>query len=65
MGAAKGKKKNSFGVPVVAQWVTHSTSIHGDVDSNPWLRSGSWGSGVAVSCDVGRRQGSDMVLLWL
>ena len=23
------------------------------------------GSGVAVSCDVGRRHGSDLVLLWL
>ena len=24
-----------------------------------------WGSGIAMSCDVGRRRGLDMVFLWL
>ena len=27
------KKKSCFGVPVVAQWVTNSTSIHEDAGS--------------------------------
>ena len=30
-----------------------------------WLRSLGWGSGVAVSCGVGRRRGSDPTWLWL
>ena len=32
---------------------------------NPWPRSVDWGSGIAVSCGVGYRHGSDLVLLWL
>ena len=32
---------------------------------DPWPRSVGEGSGVAVSCDVGRRRGSDLALLWL
>ena len=32
---------------------------------NPWPRSVGQGSGVAVSCGVGRRHGLDPVLLWL
>ena len=32
---------------------------------HPWPHSGGWGSGVSVSCGVGRRCSSDAVLLWL
>ena len=32
---------------------------------DPWPRSVGWGSGIAVSCGVGRRHGSVPVLLWL
>ena len=32
---------------------------------DPWPRSVSQGSGVAVSCGVGCRRGSDLALLWL
>ena len=32
---------------------------------DPWPRSGGQGSGVAVSCGVGRRHGLDLTLLWL
>ena len=32
---------------------------------HPWPRSVGWGSGVAVSCGVGRRCGLDSELLWL
>ena len=32
---------------------------------NPWPRSVGYGSGVAVGYDVGHRQGSNLVLLWL
>ena len=31
---------------------------------NPWLRSVGWGSSVAMSCSIGRRQGLDPELLW-
>ena len=31
----------------------------------PWPCSVGWGSRVAVSCGVGRRQGLDLALLWL
>ena len=32
---------------------------------NPWPRSVGYGSGVAMGYDVGHRQGSNLVLLWL
>ena len=32
---------------------------------HPWPHSGGYGSGVAVSCGVGCRRGSDLALLWL
>ena len=32
---------------------------------DPWACSVGQGSGVAVSCGIGRRQGSDLALLWL
>ena len=43
---------------------TTQNSIHEEASSIPGLTVGQ-GSGVAVSCGVGRRQGSDPVLLWL
>ena len=43
---------------------TNLTSIHEDAGSIPGLLSGLW-IGVAMSCGVGRRCGSDPVLLWL
>ena len=32
---------------------------------NPWPCLVSWGSGIAVSCGVGRRRSLDLALLWL
>ena len=32
---------------------------------DPWPRSVGWGSGIAVSCGVDHRCGSDPKLLWL
>ena len=48
------------GVPVVAQWVTSSTSIHEDVSSIPGLSQ--W---AAVSCGIGCRCSFDPALLRL
>ena len=53
------KKESHTGVPVVAQWLTNPTRNHEVVGSIPGL------SGVAVSCGVGHRCGSDPALLWL
>ena len=44
------------GVPVVAQWLTNPTRNHEVAGSIP---------GVATSCGVGHRLGSDPALLWL
>ena len=41
----------------MAQWLTNPNSIHKDADS--WPRSLGERSGVAVSCGVGHRLGSD------
>ena len=43
----------------------HLTSIHEDVGLIPGLSQWAKGSGVVVSYGVGRRLGSDLVLLWL
>ena len=58
-------KVMSWGVPVVAQWWwTQLVSMRTWAWSLASL-SGCWGSGVAMSCGVGWRHGSDPTLLWL
>ena len=49
----------------MAQQVKNLTSIREDTSSIPGLTQWAEGSGVAVSCGVGRRRGSDQVLLWV
>ena len=49
----------------MAHRVKNLTSIHGDVGSIPGLTQWIKESGAAVSCRVGHRCGSDLVLLWL
>ena len=41
------------------------TRDHEVNEFNPWPHSVGWGSGVAMSCGVCCRQGSDPTLLWL
>ena len=53
------------GVPVVAQWLTNPTRNHEISGSIPALAQWVKGSGIAVSCGVGCRRGSDPTLLWL
>ena len=49
----------------MAQWVTNPTSIHEDMGSIPGLTKQVEDLAVAVSCSVGCRHSSDLVLLWL
>ena len=49
----------------MAQQVKTLTSIHEDVGLMPGLTQWVKGSGVAVSCGVGWRHGSDLVFFWL
>ena len=58
-------KTTKHGAPVAAQWVKNLTSIHEDVGSIPGLAQWVKGSGVAASCGVGYRYGSDLALPWL
>ena len=58
-------KNTTEGVPVVAQQLANPTRIHEDVGSTLVLSQWVKGSGIAVSCDVGHRHGSDLALLWL
>ena len=52
-----------LGVPLAARQVKNSSSVHEDTGSIPGLAQWVKGSGVAVSCSVGHRGGSDLVLL--
>ena len=49
----------------MAQQVTNLTSIHEDTGSSPWPRSLGGRTGIAMSCGVGHRHGSDPTWLWL
>jgi len=49
----------------VAQWLTNPTRNDEVASSVPGLAQWVKGSGVAVSCGVGCRRGSDPSLLWL
>ena len=49
----------------MAQWLTNPTRNHEVVGSIPGLIQWVGESGIAVSCGVGHRHGSDPVLLWL
>ena len=44
----------------MAQWKQIGT-----ITFDPWPHSAGQGSGIAVSCGVGHRRGSDLAWLWL
>ena len=44
---------------------TNPTNIHDNACSIPWPPSVGWRSGIAVSCGLGHRLGSDSKLQWL
>ena len=61
----KGNLELGTGVTAAAQQVKSPTSIHEDTGSIPDLTQWFKGSGIAISCGIGHRCGSNLVLLWL
>ena len=59
---SKKKKRSSHGGAVVNESKTRNHEVAGLI---PWPCSVGWGSGITLSCGVGRRLGSDPALLWL
>ena len=55
--------KLNLGVPVVAQWLMNPTRNHEVWGSIPGLPQWVKGSGIAVTCGVGRRWSLDPMLL--
>ena len=58
-------KGNDFGGSLCGSAVTNLTSIHEDMGSIPGLAQQVKGSGIALSCGIGCRCGSDPTLLWM
>ena len=54
-----------MGVSIVVQWKQIWLAAHEDVGSICGLIQWVKGSGIATSCGVGHRCGSDLALLWL
>ena len=61
LGSQNEKQKSSH----CASAVMNLTSTHEDVGLIPGLAQWVKDSGIAVSCGVGHRRGSNLVLLWL
>ena len=53
------------GVPVMAQWLTNQNQYPRGRRFDPWPCSVGYRSCVALSCGVGHKCSSDLVLLWL